>query len=64
MFIIMNQTLICLERKNKMLKISGTSEEIKRIKSALWFSCDCPLCSNPERMFKRIKKLRSCKYFL
>lgn len=29
------------------MKIIGTSEEINRIKSVLWCSSDCPLCSNP-----------------
>jgi hypothetical protein len=41
-----------------MLEITGTNEEIKRIKSALWYSSDCPLCSNPEK--ECLKGLKTC----
>lgn len=32
-----------------MLEISGSNEEIKKIKSTLWCSSDCPVCKNPEK---------------
>ena len=41
-----------------MLKITGTKEEIKRIKSSLWCSSDCPICNNPSEQC--LKGLSEC----
>lgn len=41
-----------------MLEITGTKDEVEKIKSTLWFSCDCPLCNNPSEQC--IKGLKNC----